>query len=218
MIKLVNFLKINFILIIISFFLPFFPFFSCENKKIETASADSALTVIERPADPSNRDTSMDTISVSEAQTSSLTYDTTSNKIVKENDDRLTNRVLNYLSLTKYITEESNISITGFGMLVIFCESDMSDKFEWGNYLLPISFLTCVLGLIGSIKSKRRKHQFLFVCSLTGLSAITTIGFMVNNLGDLLFGFWIVLVLYLVNTLLSFILWKNYFIKDKEGM
>jgi hypothetical protein len=206
MTKLVNFLRINFALILVCFFLPFFPFFSCE--KGDGKPLPSVL-------DAGNGDT----IAGGGIQNGSSLSDTIKvkadslvnkpNAEVVKNEESATQKILDYLSFTKYKTAESNTSITGFGMLVVALEN--FKVFEWGNYLMPICFLCCILGLVVSIKSKRRKHLFLFVCSLIGLADIVFIGFLIGNLSELLFGYWVVAILYLVTSLLSFILWRNFF-------
>jgi hypothetical protein len=219
MTKLVNFLKINFILILVCFFLPFFPFFSCGSEKNEQVSSIDSTTVA--------IDTTEMAVDTTNLQIVSNSILNQTDSLIKENDssdskksDLMSNSIISYLSFTKYKSSEGVVSITGFGMLMVFLESILSGEFdysEWGNYVFLISFLACIFGLLVSIKSRKRKHQFLFVCSLIGFAAISAIGFLVGNLSELFFGFWMVVVLYLINALLGFILWKNYSLEKTES-
>jgi hypothetical protein len=218
MIKLVNFLKINFILIIVCFFLPFFPYFSCESSKESTSRIDSGSAVVDSVQRDGISGTKEEIPPSSSGSDKAGSFETSVDSDLA-NKKSASQRILDYLSFTKYRTPESDRSITGFGILVLFLESVFAGDFDisdWRSYLIPISFIACLLGLGGSIKSRKRKHQFLFICSALGLASFTLIGFLVGNIFDLLYGFWMILVLYLVNTLLSFILWKNYFVKDKS--
>jgi hypothetical protein len=221
MTKLVNFLKINFALILVCFFLPFFPWFSCEKNKsvssIDSTSTDTSLNIDTTfmEVDSSN----IHTTESNQPQSVSSIPDTISNKsnsVINEtnppdvrNEESSFDKVLEYLSIINYETAKSSKSITGFGTVVFALEN--FNFFDWGSYPMPICFLCCILGLVVSIKSKRRKHLFLFVCSLVGLADIVFIGFLTGDLAYLLFGYWVVAILYLVTSLLSFILWRNFF-------
>jgi hypothetical protein len=211
MVKLVNFIKINFILIIVSFFLPFVPSF-CE-KKAEVSSADSTLAIVETPVE--NHDTLstgseslIDTLSTNSNESNSEAR----KDIVMDAGERKSSMTdfIEYLSISQY---SNNRSITGFGLIVAYSETIFEGELEISEllcYAIPLSILSCILGLIFSIKSRKRKPILILISSCVGLISIVTFGLAVGNIIDLLFGFWIAAVLYLINTLLSFILWKNY--------
>src|SRR4051812_46129063 len=119
MIKLVNFLKINFILIIVCFFLPFFPYFSCESDKKSPSLAD--FTSVDTCC--GTVDTiQFDTLKVNKKEVASPLPGSHSKRFLdSQTDSHLHNEksgiqsILDYLSFTKYKTDESDISITGFG-------------------------------------------------------------------------------------------------------
>jgi hypothetical protein len=186
-----KFIKVNQILLFLSFFLPFVSLSFCTKKESVDTNPDSTTVIIK----------SSDTLSVVDSSSSQNISDTIATETKKDSSESesLAQRLLNNSVFPEY----SNC-ITGFGIALLGIGSLFENEIGfdiWRNLLLPISFTLSILMIFIPLK----KRKLLLYLSALGLGCVLTLLPMdINKFDGLLIGFWLCLIFYALNTVLIY--------------
>lgn len=206
--NLIKIYKITRLFLLFSFFLPFVKFCSLnEYKGKEEGVPDTAIVA--------DSTIPQDFLSPDTVFTSQYPYVDTQIVIDTENDqkyDRAENRSIQifHKAVIALVSPDYSGGITGFGLVVLTLNRIQKDGLgtvEWTGYIMPLSFILSGIALFLPVI---RKRMVLLIFNLiVAFCFLTALFLSLDDLTELLFGFWIAFTLAVFNAVAVFNIYRN---------
>jgi len=191
---MIRFYKGTRALILFSFFLPFVKFCSIQpspaylEESYDTTRVD---TLIHREELYIDSIQNVEDASDNPVADSFSDENTISNEQNQNTEESLPQKMFYSLVYHEYIE-----GITGFG-LVVLPFSDFSKSIEWVRFILPTAFLLSIIAIL--LPAIRRKRALQLIHALIVICFLIILILSLEDISEMLFGFWIALLLAVVN-------------------